>query len=316
MDEKQRLMIKIANLYYQTGLTQDEISRNLRLSRPRVSRLMQEAINKGIVKITITQEPGSYAELENQLEKKYHLLEVIIANTSYPNSTASVARDIGTVAANYFHRIVMDGDVIGLTWGITLAAMVENLHAEKKPNCIVLQMVGGLGEQKSETHATGLVSRTAMALGAGISLLPAPGIVDSYESARLLTSDRAISHAINIASSADIAFVGIGKMSKESLLIRDGSIISWSEMEDLSRQGAVGDISLRYYDIQGELIQSPLNDRVIGISLDDLKKIKRVIGVAGGVDKIKAIQGAIHGRLINSLITDSQTAQRLLDDEE
>ncbi|MBA4420893.1 MAG: hypothetical protein C0391_07075 [Anaerolinea sp.] len=312
MDEKQRLMIKIAKLHYEGGQTQDEISRNLRLSRPRVSRLMQEAVKLGVVKISVLQEPGSYADIERQLEQKYHLLEVVVTDVSQPVTTQSIAHDVGVIAADYFNRIVIDGDIIGLTWGATLASMVDNLPTERKSNCVVLQMVGGLGEPKSETHATGLVSRTAMALGAGMWLMPAPGVMDSVDSAKLLVSDRAISQSLERAGSADIAFVGIGNPTRDSLLMRDGYIISWPEMESLIDQGAVGDIGLRYYDIHGSLVHSPMNERVIGITLDKLREIKRVVGVAGGIEKTKAIIGAIHGKLINTLITDLHTAQLLL----
>lgn len=311
MNEKQRLMIKIAKLYYESGLTQDVISQRLRLSRPRVSRLMQEAVEKGIIKITIAQEPGSFAELERQLETKYNLLEVVITDINEPSTAETVARDLGIAAAEYFHRVVLDRDIIGLTWGTTLASMVENLQPEKKPNCVVMQLVGGLGEPKAESHATELVSRMAINIGANMSLIPAPGVVDTVESAKLLRSDRSISHSLEMVNTVDIAFVGIGGLTKDSLLMRDEYIISWREMEDLINQGAVGDISLRFYDIKGNLIDSELNSRVIGISLDELRNLKRVVGVAGGVEKAKAILGAIRGRLINSLITDAATAQKL-----
>ncbi len=313
MNDKQKLMIKIAKLYYEGGLTQDVISQRLRLSRPRVSRLMQEAIDKGIVKITIMQEPGSYAEIERLLENKFNLLEVVVTDTADPTNFESVARDLGMAAAEYFGRIVLDGDIIGFTWGATLASMVDNLEPEKKPNCVVMQLVGGLGEPKAETHATGLVSRAAMAIGGSMWLMPAPGVVDSVESARLLRSDRAISQALEQVGDANIAFVGIGNPTRNSLLMRDESIISWAEMEELIHQGAIGDISLRYYDINGHLINSHLNERVIGISLDELRSINRVVGVAGGEEKLFAILGAIHGGLINTLITDKYTAQKLLD---
>ncbi len=316
MTDKQRLLIKIAKLYYESGLTQDEISKKLRLSRPRVSRLMQEALDKGIVKISIMQEPGGYTEIERQLEMKFNLLEVIVTDISEPETTESTARDLGIAAADYFSRIVMDGDIIGFTWGATLASMVENLQSEKKPNCVILQMVGGLGEPKSETHATGLVSRAGIALGANIWLLPSPGVVDSVESARLLKSDRTISQSLVTASTAQIVFAGIGNPNRDSLLMRNESIITWSEMEALISQGAVGDIGLRYYDINGSLVESNLNERVIGISLDELRKINRVVGIAGGLQKYHAILGAIRGRLINSLVTDVKTAQKLLEQKD
>lgn len=313
MNEKQRLMIKIAKLYYESGLTQDTISQRLRLSRPRVSRLMQEAVEQGIVKISIVQEPGSFADLEQQLENRYGLLEVLVSETVDPSSAETVSRDLGFAAAEYFSHAVFDGDVVGLTWGATLAAMVENLHPEKKHRCVIVQLVGGLGEPQSETHATGLVSRTAIALGASMRLMPAPGVVSSINSAQLLRSDRYIGQALEIVKKADVAFVGIGAPTRDSLLMRNEYIITWQEMDALMLQGAIGDIGLHFFNIYGQPVEAELDERVMGISLADLRAIERVVGVAGGADKFNAILGAIRGKLINILITDRSTAEKLLD---
>lgn len=304
-------MIKIARLYYESGMTQDAIAQKLRLSRPRVSRLMQEAIDLGIVKITIAQDSGSYTELEKALENKYGLLEVVVTDITDPDTSEQVSKDLGMAAADYFSRLIQDNDVVGFTWGATLAAMVENLKQEKKHNVTIVQMVGGLGEPASETHATGLVGRAAMVLGASFCLMPAPGVVNSAESAALLKSNRYLSQALTTVNKVNIAFVGIGAPTRDSLLMRDESIITWNEMDHLIQMGAVGDIGLHFYDIQGKQIQTELNQRVIGIKLEELQAINRVVGIAGGKEKFNAILGAIRGHWINTLITDSFTAQRL-----
>jgi DNA-binding transcriptional regulator LsrR (DeoR family) len=313
MKEKLRLMIKIAKLYYESGLTQDAISQRLRLSRPRVSRLMQEALDQGIVRISIPQEPGSYAELEQQVETRFGLLEAIIADVTDLSKSETVSRDLGIAAAGQFGRLVQDGDIVGLTWGVTLASMVENLQPEKKRNSMVVQMVGGLGEPQAETHATGLVSRTSTAIGASLWLLPAPGVVGSAEFAALLRSDRHISQTLEMVKKANIAFVGVGAPTRGSLLMRDESIISWQEMEKLIDFGAVGDIGLHFYDIQGNLVKTELDERVIGISLEEMRMLSRVVGIAGGPEKFNAILGAIRGRFINTLVTDPATARKLLE---
>lgn len=313
MNERHRLMIKVAKLYYENGLTQETIADRLRMSRPRVSRLMQEALEQGIVKISIVQEPGSYAELERQLENRYGLLEVVITDAPESDSYEETAHMLGPAAAEYFNRVVKDGDMVGLTWGITLAAMVENLLPEKKHNCIVVQMVGGLGEPDAETHATGLVSRMSMAVGASLWLMPTPGIVNSVEAAQLLRSDRYVAQTLEKARQVNVAFVAIGAPTPDALLMRGESIISWEEMNHLIGLGAVGDIALHFYDEQGNPINTNLKERVIGISLEELKCIGRVVGVAGGMGKFHAILGAIRGGFINTLITDAQTARRLLD---
>ncbi|MHB8136589.1 MAG: sugar-binding domain-containing protein, partial [Anaerolineaceae bacterium] len=186
MNERTHLMIKVAKLYYESGLTQEAISRQLRISRPTISRLMQDAIDQGIVKITITQDSERFAEVEKQLCDIYGLLEVIVTDISDPDSNSEVSKDLGVTAAYYFSRMVKDGDVIGLTWGTTLSAMVDNLKSTRIRNVVVVQLVGGLGEPSSNTHATDLVRRISLTLGATVRLMPAPGIVSSVDLARLL----------------------------------------------------------------------------------------------------------------------------------
>lgn len=313
MNERTHLMIKVAKLYYESGLTQEAISRQLRISRPTISRLMQDAINQGIVKITITQDSEKFAEIEKQLCDIYGLLEVIITDVSDPNSNSEVSKELGLTAAYYFSRMVKDGDAIGLTWGTTLSAMIDNLKSTKIRNVIVVQLVGGLGEPDSNTHATDLVRRISLTLGATVRLMPAPGIVSSTELARLLRSDRYIASAIENVSKVDIVFAGIGGLTKNALLVRDETIITWNEVKALMDRGAVGEIGLHFYDIQGNLVDSDLEERVIGIRLDELKTIDRIVAIAGGTEKVDAIIGAVRGKFINTLITDVLTAKRLLD---
>lgn len=313
MDEKTHLLIKISRLYYEDGLTQEAISRNLRLSRPTVSRCLQEALDQGIVKITIVAEPGNYTKIERELETHYKLIEAVVVDTSDPDSREVVSRDLGAAAAKFFSRIVRDGDIVGLTWGLTLSEMVDQLSNGKKSNLTIAQMIGGLGEPDSETHATDLVRRIAIATGANLRLLPAPGIVSTVETARLLRSEPYIAQALEMLHKVDIAFAGIGAPTKHSLLMREEKIIKWQEINRLAAQGAVGEIGLQFYDMKGNLIHSDLDERVIGISLESMRKLSRMVGVAGGSEKFEAILGALRGSFINTLITDTYTARRLIE---
>ncbi len=315
MNDTQRLMVKIAKMYYEEGLTQTVISERLGISRPKVSRLMQEAMEEGIIRIEIASLPGDYPDLMQKLQSKYDLLEAIVVDISGPLTYECVSHFLGVAAASYFQRVVKDDDIIGLSWGSALASMVAHLDQEKKPNCLVVQLVGGLGSPNTNTHATELVIRTAMALGSKMSLMPAPGVVGSIDSAKLLIADRHISQALELVKKTDIAFVGIGATKHNPFLMRNEEVIKLKEMEKLRSQGAVGDICLHFYDINGNEIDSEFHRRVIGASYDVLVNIPRVVGIAGGPEKYLAILGALQGQLINTLITDPQTAQQLLEED-
>ncbi|MBN1148264.1 MAG: sugar-binding transcriptional regulator [Anaerolineales bacterium] len=311
-NENQRVALKAAQLYYENGLTQDEVAQKLRLSRPKVSRLLQEARDAGLVKITVASPAGSHTALERQLEQRYNLLDVLIVELNNPDSYEHTARELGAAAAGYFRRIVQDGDTIGLTWGLTLASMIDNLAPEKKKNVTVAQLTGGIGEPGAETHATDLVRRLAMTLDANLQLLPAPGIVKTVELAHMLRSEPYIAQALEQMSRVNLAFVGIGALNRDSLMMRDERIITWKEVQPLVDRGAVGDIGLHIYDVHGRVLSSEIEERLVGASIETYRDIARVVGVAGGTGKYFSILGGVRGRWINTLITDVGTATRLL----
>lgn len=152
-----RLASKVSKLYYEQALTQQEISERLRLSRPKVSRLLQQAMDEGMVKITVLSPPGSYDDLENQLGHRFGLKEAVVIEVHNPSSQASVSRQIGTAAASYLQRTFQDNDIIGIFWGVTLNAMVTALQPCEARNLHVVQMIGGLGPPGSGRARDGSV---------------------------------------------------------------------------------------------------------------------------------------------------------------
>ncbi len=220
-------------------------------------------------------------------------------------------RELGVAAAKYLHRVVQDNDLIGFTWGGSLAALSDSIIPENKNNLQVIQMVGGLGEPDTDIHAIEIVKSAAIELNATLILLPAPGIVETIEAHRILLADKSIKHALDLAPKADVAFVGIGAPGPDSMIVH-GNIMTQAEMKQLIDLGAVGDIGLRFFDIQGNPILSEVANRVIGANLTAFRKIPHTIGLAGGAEKVNAILGAIRGNYINTLVTDQHTAQKLL----
>lgn len=311
MDENFRILLKIAQLYYQDNLTQQEIAENLRISRPKVSRLLQQAREQNIVQINIFSPSEDYTELENKLEKKYGLREVMITHVEDFSSRAAIMRELGTAGAKFLHRMLQDGDLIGFTWGGSLSALANSIIPENKNNIHTIQMVGGLGELDADVHVIDIVKRAAIALNATLILLPAPGIVETIEAHKILMADKSIKQTLELAPKADIVFVGIGAPGPDSMMV-SGNIMSQAEMKQVIDLGAVGDIALRFFDIHGNPISSDVENRVIGANLSTFRKIPHTVGVAGGSEKTNAILGAIRGKYINTLITDQYTAQLLL----
>jgi DNA-binding transcriptional regulator LsrR (DeoR family) len=179
-------------------------------------------------------------------------------------------------------------------------------------NSKVLQILGGLGSPNAQTYATQLTQRLAELVGGVPILLPAPGITMSPDAKRVLMGESYVREATSMFDFLDLALVGIGAIEPSRFLVSSGNVFSPQELKTLQKLGAVGDICLQFFDAEGTPIRTSLSDRVIGISLQQLKKTKRVVGIAGGKRKTEAILGALKGRWIDVLITDRWTASSLL----
>ena len=307
-----RLLSRVSKLYYEQNLNQAEIAEKLHLSRPKVSRLLQQALDEGVVQISVSLPPGVYSVLEERLEERFGLQEVVVVEVIDPDSQIAVSRDLGFAAANYFQRTVRNGDVIGISWGTTLSAMVKALQPMNPRDTRVVQLIGGLGMPNAETHATSLCQRLTQLLSSELTLLHAPGIVDNQVIKKAILSDSHMQKVLDLFSLINVAYVGVGVPTPESVVMRDGTIMSQADLDNLFSLGAVGNIALRFFDINGIPIQSELDERVIGITLEQLRQIPRVVGITGGPQKQSVVRGALEGKLIDVLITDNQTAQELL----
>jgi DNA-binding transcriptional regulator LsrR (DeoR family) len=224
-------------------------------------------------------------------------------------------REIGSAAAFYLESTIKADEVIGLSsWSETLLAMVDQMHrVPRKPNAQVLQILGGIGHADAEVQAARLTDRLAQLVQGTAVYLPAPGVVGSAEARRIFMEDQYVKRVLALFERITLALVGIGTVAPSGLLASSGNIYSEEELKSLNRAGAVGDICLRFFNENGDPVQTPLNDRVIGLSLEQLRNVDRAVGIAGGKRKRAAIRAALLGNWINVLITDRQTAEWLVE---
>ena len=308
--EAKRTLYKIAKAYYEDGLTQEQIGERLGLSRVKVSRMLQRAREERIVQITVISEEDSNADLERAVEAKFGLDEVVIVSPRR-NDAATIVRELGPAAAQCLVCYLQGEEVLGLTWGTTLLSAIDAIPAQNWPKMRVVQMLGGLGRPEADVYGTDLARRMAEAFGAKLRIVPAPGIVSSKMVRDALLAEPQIAGTLALAAHADVALVGIGQPSPESVVMQSG-ILSETDLQRLHELGAVGDISLRFFDAQGRAVQHEINERIIGPTLEQIRGIRRVIGVAGGREKHDVIRAALRGALIDVLVTDRETAEHLL----
>lgn len=309
-----KLLYKISKAYYEEELTQQEIGAKYGLSRIKVSRLLQRARDEGFIKITLNfPDIGKdNVDLEQQLEKKYSLKEVVVT-TPAGRTIEGLLQSLGETGADYVSENITGEETIAISWGYSLLSVVNALSRVNYPRMTIVQMIGGLGNPEAEAHGSDLTRRLADKFGCKARLIQAPGIVADTVVYEGLRNDPYIHDTLEKAAGADIALVGIGCLSPECTVVRDKTILTNDDFERLRKKNAAGDIALRYFGDDGTLVHDEIDERIIGVTLKQIKKIQKVIGIAGGPSKRTVIKGALRGGYIDVLITDEETAKALLE---
>ena len=314
-----RFLIKVAELYYRDGLSQQEIAQKLHTSRTSISRALIQARNEGCVQIRIQYPEQSNLGLERELEEKYGLTEALIAVPAYDQSSD---QEVAFQAVDYTLRVLKKNMVLGMTWGRAMHGFVEQLAQDERlrslsfRNVKIVPFLGTPGVTQLDswdatTYSNTLATKVGNLLHCASYNLSAPMYVDGEKEKELIEGIDEISKVLRMAETADMALIGIGSMQKDSSIIKAG-IRTEEEYKELIQKGAVGEIVGRIYDKNGQTVDEDLQRKMIGISLDKIAKIPVRVGISYGKDKIEAIKGAIAGGLVNVLVTDVPTAELLL----
>jgi DNA-binding transcriptional regulator LsrR (DeoR family) len=310
--EQLRLFTKIAVLYHEEGLSQGDISQRLNLSQARVSRYLKNAVDLGIVRTSIVQPAGIYVGLEKALEEKYHLREVVVVDVM---DGASLGMRLGSSAATYLETTIDATDYVGISsWSTTLLHTVEAMRSRpRKIANEVIQLIGGVGSPQAQMQASRLVSHLAELTSAKPYYMGCPGLVANAQIREAFLGDPAVAASVAAWDRLTTLLVGVGTFPASPLWQASGNALSSTEEGELSRAGAVGEICLRFFDINGLPMKPAIEDRVISINAEAMMQVPRRVGVAGGMGKLDAIRGAVSGGWINVLITDADVARQLLE---
>jgi DNA-binding transcriptional regulator LsrR (DeoR family) len=294
------LLADAADMYYVQGLTQQEVAAALDTTRSNVSRMLQAAREQGIVRFEIVRPLKRDRDLEAQIEERFGLRDAIVLDGS---GAAAIAR-LGELGAAWLTERLEDGLRLTLSWGRTLQAMVEAMPTGREVAVEVGQLGGDL---QLDPRMTGheLVRELAARCGGRYSYLHAPAILDSPATVQELRSLRGIQAELARAREADIALVGIGGYGHGfAAQLLESAHLSEDERREFDRLSPAGDIMARFYDEQGNQLDTPLRDRVLALELDELRQIPTVVAIAGGHEKGRGIWGALRAGWIDVLITD------------
>ncbi|MBI5668559.1 MAG: hypothetical protein HZC41_11185 [Chloroflexi bacterium] len=245
--------------------------------------------------------------------QRFPRLKDVVVVPTFSDDANAVQTLIGRFAANALTSILQPGQTLALGCGRTLRAMVEALQAKTVPGVQVVQAMGNIGHEAHKIDYNEIARHAAEALGGKVYYLSAPAILGkgSGRAADLIRANPPLDYALSLARQANVYVVGIGSLESDQLYVRSG-LIGQDELDDLKTR-AVGDICGRFIDIHGQEQPSAFADRIVGVELDDLRGAAFAVGVAGGADKVAPLLGALRGGIINVLVSDEKTIQRILE---
>jgi DNA-binding transcriptional regulator LsrR (DeoR family) len=311
--DRDALLAFVADKYFLGELRQSDIAEEIGVTRSAVSRMLTEAREKGIVEVIVHYPIQYNHELEAELKALLSLEHVSVLDINNQNDFGDLKRKLGKAAFRLLSRLIKPGDQIGVSWGTTVQATIEAFESTTIPNTKVVQLVGVLGSTRHSYSAQILVEHLAEKIGGEGTYLYSPFIVENERTAASLLDDPSVEKSINRGEQSDIALLGIGTTNPEFCSLFQGDHISKQELDALRQTGAVGDVCAIYFEITGALALTDFHQRRIGVSPEGLRKIPIRLGVGGSPEKAQAIFGAACGGYINSLVTDSSTADLILD---
>lgn len=309
--ERKALLARVATLYYEKNMTQAEIAKQLNISRPQVSRLLAEGRQEGVVEIIIHHPIDKNTALKQTLKEFFNLKDVRLLKTGEMGYAQLVER-LGVIAARHLEAMLEDDMILGISWNTGVYQVVNALRAARQKKVTVVQLTGTVGSINPMIDGPDLTRWLAQTLGGQYKYLRAPLLVESAETRQVLLKDRAIREEMMLMDRMDMALVGIGSLLPGLSSFLLAGYITEAELREIIRQGGVGDICSYHFDLNGNVLPLELHDRLIGVSLDTLRKTPYVIGVGGGLDKAAAVLGALRLGVIDCLITDEVAAKAVL----
>jgi deoxyribonucleoside regulator len=306
------LAVRVAQLYYDENKTQDEIGSLLDISRWKAGRLLTLARESGIVRIEIVHPRARQSTIERQLRERFALKDAVIVPA--PDREEGIAERVAQAAADYLVQLRPAPSTLGVSWGRTLDTIAERLPVGWTTGVTVVQINGGVSRNRRAGTAATLATTIAQRGAGSAVLLPSPAILEQLETKRAIEADRTVADVLALAGTASAYLYSAGIADSTSVLVESGYLSS-DDVADLVRKGAVGDVVGRYIDANGSIVDSRLDERTVGLGLDELRSAETAIFVVAGLSKHDVARAVVASGLCTVLVTDENTARALLEDE-
>ncbi len=303
-------LTRLATLYYVDGLTQEDLSKQFSLSRAKIGRLLKRAQEEGIVEIRVRHHPRDTRDLERELIERFGIEKAIV---SVNHKDQDKQRELlAGLVASHLDRILTNDMIVAVGIGRNINAISEHAISSTQRSPTFVCAIGGFYRGGEVMNADHISRRLAARFGGGSETLYAPALVGDPHVREALLHNDAVKPTLDKARRAHIALVGVGDINEDSIMVRNGWF-SPDEIAELRKCGAVGDLmGYHFIDIGGRPVVTPVRDRVIGLSMEDLKRIPNVIAVASENTKTTAVLGALRAGAITTLATTEAIAQSIV----
>jgi|GEM_PF-1632017 len=303
---KREMAQRISILYYEKDWSQNEISKELEISRSYVSQLLSFARNSGIVKFTVNVDEYNLRMIRREIELKEKFPEVRQFYIMASESEEFTERNLGSFAAPYFSELITDAKVIGVNLGRSVEKTIHNLKSHSLANSEnkkVVQIMGGFNKDIAQAHPNELVKKLSSILNCEFYYLNCPAVIEQDKLREVLVKEKTIQNVIKMWHHMDLAIMGLGVTDDRSKLF---SLFNESMKKDIKESGACSDLNINFFDEQGCYIPL-LENHKISIPFEELKNVRKKVVICSGEYKKRAIIGAIRAKMIDVLITDTIT---------
>ncbi|HOW66221.1 MAG TPA: sugar-binding domain-containing protein [Candidatus Paceibacterota bacterium] len=299
-----------ARLYYLDGLSQTEVARFVKVSQAKISRLLALARTRGIVRISVEKYEPRHEALERRICQHFGLCSTAVIKILEGATVENARRTLGHFGSAFVSTLIPPGSVVAIAGGRTMRELVQAIPEETKSHLTVVQAMGSVDSTVGPVDAFELGHTLARRWGGSFFMLNTPAFVPDRKTRDSFLALPQIGSVWQRLDQVSVALVGIGTL--ENSVFAERGVLGAADLGQLKRRGAVGEICGRFYDSQGRECDSPWRDRVISISLDQLRLVPQVVGIVAGADRSSAIIAAIRGGLLKSLIIDEASAIALL----
>ncbi len=309
IDERQ-LLIDISVMYYLEGMTQNQIAKKLDISRPKISRLLKRARELDIVEINIKYESDTILQLQNKIKSKFNVNNVVIVNTL--SNYEDTLEEIGKAAAKVLSDEIKEDMIVGITWGNSVRSTVSHMKKKKVDNVKIVELFGAIGYDMGEADMFSIGTSLSGKIGGKLYPLPAPIYIEDKVTKEVLMNNPIIKNSLDMIDNCDLILTGLGSVDASTPQTLWDEFVENDTKEEIKKKGGVGFICAHFLHKNGEFLDMDINENIIGIKTESIKN-NRIVLVAGGEKKGKAIYAALKGGYIDTLVTDEKTLNYVLE---